>query len=82
MPKYNNMTQIAAIVGAVALGVMGYNYYSQKNYGTPKTIVGQRATSDPAIAPSIQHMQTPGKTMSATEQSVSTPGKNATNRTY
>lgn len=82
MSKKNSFVQVGSILALAALGIYGYSYYSQKNYGTPKTQVGQRATSDPISQPKIMHTPTPDKTMSAFEQSVTNPSKNGTNRTY
>ncbi len=82
MSKKYSFGQIAGMVAAVVAGVWGYNYYSQKNYQTPKTTIGQRANTDEIKNPTIQHAQTPGKTISATEQSLNNPSKNASNRTY
>ncbi len=82
IPMKNNFMQIATILAVAAMGVWGFNYYSQKNYSTPKTQVGQRATSDPITKPTIQHAETPGKTISALEQSMNNPSKNASNRAY
>lgn len=82
MSKKYSFGQIAGVVAAVVAGVWGYNYYSQKNYGTPKTTVGQRAINEDLKTPTIQHAQNPGKTISATEQSLNNPSKNASNRTY
>ncbi len=82
MSKRYSFGQIAAAVAAVTAGVWGYNYYSQKSYGTPRTVIGQSANKDDIRIPTIQHAQTPDKRISATEESLTTPSKNATNRTY
>lgn len=52
IPKKNNFTQIATIIGVTLMGLWGYNYYSQKNY-KPKTMIGQRANSDSITPPTI-----------------------------
>lgn len=82
MSKKYSFGQIATVVAAVAAGIWGYNYYSQKNYGTPRTAIGQNLNKDEIKIPTIQHAQTPDKRISATEESLTTPSKNSTNRSY
>lgn len=53
IPKNNNFAKVAAVIGVTLMGLWGYNYYSQKNYGTPKTMVGQRANKDSITPPTI-----------------------------
>lgn len=40
MSKKYSFGQIVGAIAAVAIGIYGYNYYSQKNYGTPRTTIG------------------------------------------
>jgi hypothetical protein len=82
MSKKYSFGKIVGMVVAVVAGMWGYNYYSQMSYGTPKQIVGKRAISEDIKTPSVQHAQTSDKRMSATEESLSNPGKNGSNRVY
>lgn len=82
MSKKYSFGQIAGVIAVVVGSVWAYNHYSQKNYGTPRTMVGQNLNKDEIKNPKIQHAPTPDKKISATEESVTTPGKNATNRSY
>jgi hypothetical protein len=66
IPKNNNFAKVAAVIGVTLMSLWGYNYYSQRNYGTPKTIVGQRANKDSITPPTIESTPVGGKTMSAT----------------
>lgn len=82
MSKKFSFSQIAGVVAAVAAGIWGYNYYSQKNYGIPRTMIGQGANKDEIKIPKIQHAPSPNQKMSATEESLTTPSKNGTSRSY
>lgn len=82
MSKKFSFGQIATVVATVAAGVWGYNYYSQKNYGTPRTVIGQSANKDDLRIPSIQHAPAPDKKISATEESLTNPSKNSSSRLY
>jgi hypothetical protein len=81
MKKYS-FNQIAGAIAAVVAGMWGYNYFSQKNYGTPRTVIGQGANKDEIKIPKIQHAPSSDKRISATEESLTTPSKNATSRSY
>ena len=82
VPMKKNFMQTAVVIGIGLAGAWAYNYYTQTHDAPTKAKTSERANSDPITRPVVQHAQTPDKIISAFEQSMNNPSKNATNRTY
>lgn len=79
MPFKNSCLQAATIISIGLAGVWTYSYYTQTHDVPVKVNVSERANSDPLKRPRIQQGQKSGKGMSALEQSMNNPTKNASN---
>jgi hypothetical protein len=82
VPTKKDFMQTAVVIGIGLVGVWAYSYYTQTHDTPTKAKTSERANSDPITKPVIQHAQTPDKMISAFEQSMNNPSKNAINRTY
>ena len=79
MPFKNSFLQAAAIISIGLAGVWTYSYYTQTHDIPVKANISERANSDPLKRSTIQQGQTSSKAMSALEQSMNNPNKNASN---